>query len=441
MHILQLTDFYRPVIGGLERHVETLSRELVRLGHTVTVVTLQTGDEPAEETLDGVHILRIRGWSGGRTAFHADAALPFHPTFPDPGAMAALNRIVQRERPAVVHSHSWLQYSYFPLHREQTGPAHVVTLHDHGVACAKKTFQHVTRRVGRSIEGSAVASSTESLSQPCSGPRLTKCLACAPEQYGAIKGTAITVGLRASRILHGRADRYIAISTALAEGSRSSLPRDHDVVVIPSMVPDGLPALARSTPRPDFLPAQDGYLMFVGALGRHKGLDVLLEAKRRMRNKPVLVLIGTPRTDTPAIDDPDIVVARNVPSAQVMASWMRASVAVVPSVVREGMGQVAVEAMLIGRAVVASDLGGLRDVVEHNVTGLMVPAGDAVKLAAALDTILDDPETRHRMGAAGRLRARQFEAGTVVPRIVDVFEDVLRRRVDAGPSQRGVGKI
>jgi glycosyltransferase involved in cell wall biosynthesis len=97
--------------------------------------------------------------------------------------------------------------------------------------------------------------------------------------------------------------------------------------------------------------------------------------------------------------------------------------------------------MLIGRAVVASDLGGLRDVVEHNVTGLMVPAGDAVKLAAALDTILDDPETRHRMGAAGRLRARQFEAGTVVPRIVDVFEDVLRRRVDAGASQRGVGKI
>lgn len=39
MHILQVTDFYRPVIGGLERHVETLSQELIRLGHTVTVVT------------------------------------------------------------------------------------------------------------------------------------------------------------------------------------------------------------------------------------------------------------------------------------------------------------------------------------------------------------------------------------------------------------------
>ena len=44
--------------------------------------------------------------------------------------------------------------------------------------------------------------------------------------------------------------------------------------------------------------------MFVGALGRHKGVDVLLEARRRMRNRPPLVLIGTPRADTPRIDDP-----------------------------------------------------------------------------------------------------------------------------------------
>ena len=122
MHILQLSDFYRPVIGGLERHVETLSRELVRLGHTVTVVTLQTGDDPTEETIDGVHIVRIRGWSGGRKAFHADATRPFHPTFPDPGAIAALRRLVQREHPAIVHSHSWLQYSYFPLHDAQKDP-------------------------------------------------------------------------------------------------------------------------------------------------------------------------------------------------------------------------------------------------------------------------------------------------------------------------------
>ena len=92
------------------------------------------------------------------------------------------------------------------------------------------------------------------------------------------------------------------------------------------------------------------------------------------------------------------------------------------------MGQVAVEAMLVGRAVVASDIGGLRDVVVDGVTGLMVPPSDPGALAAALDSLLDNPEARQRMGDAGRLHARQFEATAVAPRIVEVFEDVLLRR-------------
>jgi glycosyltransferase involved in cell wall biosynthesis len=436
MHILQVSDFYRPVIGGLERHVETLSRELVRLGHTVTVVTLQTGDDPAEETLDGVHLVRIRGWSGGRAAFHADTRRPFHPTFPDPGAMAALRRILQSERPAVVHSHSWLQYSYFPLYHPQRGPAHVVTLHDHGLACAKKTLQLTSRRPAGAADGAPELRSGAK-SRPCSGPRLAKCLACAPDQYGVLKGTAVTAGLRASRLLHGRADCYIALSTAVADGSRRVLPGSCEIMVIPTMVPDQLPALAQSTARPEFLPPDDGYLMFVGALGRHKGVDVLLQARRMMRNRAPLVLIGTPRSDTPRIDAPEVVVVRNVPSGQVMASWMRASVAVVPSVWDEPMGQVAIEAMLLGRAVVASDVGGLPDVVEHGVTGLMVPPGDPAALAAALDSLLDDPGRRQAMGEAGRLRAQRFRASAVVPRITEVFENVLLRRDGAHGAARG----
>jgi glycosyltransferase involved in cell wall biosynthesis len=409
VHVVQITDFYRPVLGGLERHVETLSGELIRLGHTVTVVTLQTGGDPAEETLDGVRVVRIRGWSGAVTALHADTARPFHPTAPDPGAVAALRQVLQRERPSVVHSHSWLQYSYFPLHRARRGPAHVVALHDYGMACAKKTLQRGTA--------------------PCSGPRLSKCLSCAAAQYGTVKGAAITTGLRASRFLHGRADRYIANSAAVADAARAVLPGGSEIVIVPAMVPNGLPAIARSEPRPGFLPPDDGYLMFVGALGPHKGVHVLLEAWRRMRNRPALVLIGTPRADTPRADDPAVVLAHNVPPAQVMAAWQRASIAVVPSVWSEPMGLVAVEAMLAGRPVVASDVGGLRDLVRPGVTGLTVPPGDPPALTAALDSLLDDPEARRRMGEAGRLHARRFEAAALAPRVLEVFEDALQQRV------------
>lgn len=409
MRILQLSDFYRPTIGGLERHVETLSREMVRLGHDVTVATLRVGDRPAQEWIDGVRVVRLDSWTSRAKVLYADASRPFHPTAPDPGALAALRRIVREARPDIVHSHSWLQYSYFPLHSSAAdAPGHVVTLHDYGLGCVKKTNQHNSSR--------------------CSGPVLAKCLGCAGRDYGLLKGTALTVGLRASRPLHRRADAYLAVSSAVAQAARPALPADREVEVVPSMVPDGMAELALNTGRPDFLPKNDGYLLFVGALGPHKGLDTLLEAHRLLRHRVPLVLIGTPRADTPPILGSDVIVARDIPSAQVMSAWRHSSVAVVPSTWDEPMGQVAVEAMLAGRPVVASDVGGLRDVVEDQVTGLLVPPRDPGALAAAIDSVLGDPSLRSRMGAAGQQRARRFTVGVVAPQVLEVFERVVAAR-------------
>ena len=394
-----------------ERNVGTLCQELIRLGHSVVVITLQPGALPDEEVINGVRVIRIHSWSQKLTSLYTDASLPFHPPAPDPGVVAALRRVLARERPDVVHSNGWLGYSYFPLHGARRGPAHVMTLHDYGLVCARKTLMHAPT------------------GEHCSGPRLAKCLACAPATYGVARGSAITTGLRASRMMFGRADRYVAITSAVAEGTRAGVPPRRDLVVIPAMVPNHLPALAQATPRPAFLESvPDGYLMFVGALGPHKGVDVLLEAHRRMRHRLPLVLVGTPRPDTPPIEGEDIVVAHNVPSAQGMSAWMRSSVAVVPSVWAEPLGLVAVEAMLVGRPVVASDVGGLRDVVQHGFNGLMVPPADVDALASALDTLIENPGLRQQLGQAGRESARKFEAASVAPRIVEVYEDAVKSR-------------
>jgi glycosyltransferase involved in cell wall biosynthesis len=427
VRIVQLTDFYRPTIGGLERHVETLSRESVNLGHEVTVVTLRTGDRPEREEIDGVRIVRINGWSTRLSALYADPNRPFHPTFPDPGALAALRRTIAELKPEIVHSHSWLEYSYFPLVESvdsaPDGPGHVVTLHDYGLSCAKKTYQYE--------------------SGTCSGPGLIKCLRCATKDYGPVRGPALALGQRAGRRLLRRADAYLAISSTVAAAARQVLPPDMEIDIVPSMVPVGLPELAETTPRPDFLPPEDGYLLFVGALGPHKGVDVLLEAHRRLRNRVPLVLIGTPRPDTPAVDVPDVYIVRDVPSAKVMSAWRRCSVAVVPSVWEEPMGQVAVEAMLAERPVVASDVGGLRDIVVDGETGFRVPPRDSAALAEAIDRLLDDPVLQKRMGLAGREKAGRYTAQVVVPEVLEVFETVLERRarnrdsVDArSPRQR-----
>jgi glycosyltransferase involved in cell wall biosynthesis len=410
MHVMQLTDLYHPSIGGVESYVAALSKELTRLGHTTVVVTIQPGDQPEQETIDGVRVIRIRSWSQKLTRFYSDTSLPFHPPAPDPGAVAALRRVIHSEQPDVVHSHSWLNHSFFPLYSADKGPAHVVTLHDYGMACPRKTLI----RAGHPGQ--------------CAGPRIARCLSCTPEQYGMLKGSVITMALRASRPLQHRADRYLTISKAAEDGSREALPSGAEVIPHPPMVSDDLLQLAQETPRPEFLPAEDGFLMFAGALSLHKGIDVLLAAHRRMRNRVPLVLLGMPRHDTPAIDDPDVTVVRNVPHPQVMAAWTRASVAVVPSVWHETLGLVAVEAMIVGCPVVASDVGGLREVVNHGITGLLVRPGDPGGLATALDDLLDDQELRKRMGAEAMARTSVWGVRHVVPRIVEVYEGALRDR-------------
>lgn len=410
MRILQLTDQYFPAIGGVERHVATLSAELQRRGHTVTVVTLRPGGLPAEEIVNGVRVVRIRGFGQRFPGLYADAARPFHPTAPDPEAVAALRRVVQREHPDVVHSHNWIEYSFFPLYHPRTGPAHVVTLHDYGLACPRKTLQQDVH------------------ADQCAGPGLGRCLVCAPRQYGALKGAAIAGLHRGSRFLHRRADRYLAVSSSVARQSARALPPGSRIAVLPSMIPDGIRDLAVAAPRPGFLPAEDGYLAFAGPLGPHKGVDVLLEAHRRLRHQVPLVLLGTPRSDTPPLGQPGVITAVNVPHAEAMAALRHASVVIVPSTWHEPLSQVAMEAMLVERPVVASDVGGLRDIVQHGVTGLRVPPRHPAALATAIDSLLDDPERAGRMGRAGWTCALQFEASLVTPHILEVFHGALRER-------------
>jgi glycosyltransferase involved in cell wall biosynthesis len=91
------------------------------------------------------------------------------------------------------------------------------------------------------------------------------------------------------------------------------------------------------------------------------------------------------------------------------------------------MGQVAIEAMLVGLPVVASDVGGRRDVVQHGSTCLMVPPSDPGALAAALDGLLDNRNCDN-VWVRRVASAHQFEVAAVAPRIVKVFEEALLSR-------------
>jgi glycogen(starch) synthase len=112
---------------------------------------------------------------------------------------------------------------------------------------------------------------------------------------------------------------------------------------------------------------------------------------------------------------------------EIEALLARASIVLVPSRL-EGFGLIALEAALMARPVIASDVGGLHEVVQDGVTGVLVAPEDVAAMSAAVTRLLSDPETARAVGRAGRARAlERFSAR----RHTDEW-DALYRRVARG---------
>jgi glycosyltransferase involved in cell wall biosynthesis len=184
--------------------------------------------------------------------------------------------------------------------------------------------------------------------------------------------------------------------------------------VIPSFVPDNVgdvPSVDQTYL--DELPAEP-FLLFVGAFGHYKGVDVLIDAYRQLlqtTNPPPLVLIGYQTSESPVQTQhmPDgVTVLQDWPHDAVMAAWQRCLIGFAPSVWNEPCATVPMEAMAVGKPVIATRIGGLTDIVADGETSLLVEPGRADELTRAITRLLADAGLREKMGQAGRERVRRF---------------------------------
>jgi glycosyltransferase involved in cell wall biosynthesis len=190
----------------------------------------------------------------------------------------------------------------------------------------------------------------------------------------------------------------------------------------------------RLAPLPE--PAAPPTIAFVGRLLDDKGIRTLIAAHRLLRARGLaipLLIAGTPDPANPATipereaatwhAEPGITWLGHV--ADIASVWARAHIAVLPSR-REGLPLSLLEAAACGRAMIATDVPGCREIVIADQTGLLVPVDDAAALADAIARLAGAPELRARYGAAARrLVVEHFAADVIGRQIVELYRSLI----------------
>jgi glycogen synthase len=248
-------------------------------------------------------------------------------------------------------------------------------------------------------------------------------------------GTGYLVSAWIERTAVRSADRVIAVSGRMREDILKHFEIDPARVTV---IHNGIDP-ARYAPTParealDRLGVREPYVLFVGRITDQKGVFDLVEAAGALPGDVQVVLCAA-APDTPEIEArlrhtvagrPAIRwIGEMLPVDDMVQLYAHAAVFCCPSVY-EPFGIINLEAMACEVPVVASAVGGILEVVEDGVTGLLVPPSRPGELAAALNAVLSDGERARAMGRAGRARVeRLFSWSSIAARTAALYADAI----------------
>lgn len=397
VRLLQIYNQYRSLFGGEGTVVNRISDLVER--HSGESMLLMKTSRGLDVSLAG----KLR-------AFWLGMFNPFSPR--------EVLHAVREFGPDVVHVHNLYPFyspSVLPAIRRAGVPI-VMTVHNQFLTCPKT--DHLYRGI---------------ICEKCVGGREYHCLLqnCRGKLSESLGYALRSVVARKFRLFLDNISVVIALSRFARHRLLAAGFDRERVVVLPNMVEMTEVSVDVSKGR---------YAMFAGRISPEKGVGTLLEAAAAVPEIPVVIVgdgseLETYRSSAPS----NVSFLGQLPADQVKVIYQSARYLVFPSRCFEGCPLVVSEAMINGLPVISSRIGGLPELVDDGVTGLLFDPGNAVELKDRMSALWHDPATCCRMGEAGRRKAlEEYSEDVYWKRLCDVYASAARlsrtHRVSRGPS-------
>lgn len=391
MKVLLVHNFYRTTTPGGEDNVFRQERDLLlNGGMDVTCYTKSNGDVDVSDRRELVRTAADLAWSWR--------------------SYEELSDLIVRERPDVAHFHNTfplISSSGYVACRDRGVPV-VQTLHNYRIICAAATLH----RDGQVCEQCSAVHLWPAVWHRC--------------YRGSFAGSLAMARMLRANWRRGIYEDFVDVFVALTEFAAAKfadggLPRDR-IVVSPNFVNSPSPASSGG----------GGYAIFVARLSEEKGIRVLLRAWRELREIPLKVVGDGPlfeefRSAARADGLPiEFLGMRSRDEAIELIGT--ADLQVIPSEWFEVFPMVAVESYARGTPVVASNIGGLAELVIDGETGLRFEPGDDVALAKAVRLLWEDEALRDRLrrGARARFEA-EYTPAHALHRLRSIYERAQAR--------------
>jgi glycosyltransferase involved in cell wall biosynthesis len=417
MNILLAAPHYPPTyVGGVELYTRRLAAYLAGRGHRCEVVAIERLDDgptlAAEETNEaGTTVWRLA------LSSHSPEQ-QFRATYHDPDVERWVGNLLRERRPDVAHLHSgYLNGGAVLSAARAASVPTIVTLHDYWFICPRITLQQPDRSV-------------------CSGPEgPQKCAWCLmtaqrryrlPAAWGGPMGAALAQACVAGTPLRWIVDwpgRVAAVDTrrqnlagALSTAARVLAPSRflRDTMVRAGLTPDRIDLLPLGVAERPTAPRRRVdhvrlRLGFLGQIAPHKGLHILIGAVRRLPGAPIELVIQGDLQREPAYvrdlerlrsGDVRVVFAGRLEHADLDRFFAGVDIVAVPSVWYENSPLTIHEARMAGLPVLASNLGGMAELVRDGVDGLLAAAGDPGAFATQIRRLLEDETLLDRLRAS-----------------------------------------